>query len=105
MKKNIVFNKYYRNLRKNTFSDLEISEFMKVWSNFKRLHFQYRLLLLCGKIENLDIPHSNFPIFSFLFKFLDFLRWKIYDLLFFIINGKCFTPFGLTVFCGRQGRW
>lgn len=103
MKNSVVFNKYYRNLRKNIFPDLEIAEFMKVWSNFKRLQFQHRLLLICGKIENLPVPRSNLPIFSFLLKFLDFFRWKIYDLLFFIINGRCFTPFGLTVFCGRQG--
>lgn len=103
MRKNIVFNKYYRNLRQNIFSDLEIAEFMKVWSNFKRLQFQYRLLLICNKLEKMKIPIIEFPIFRFLSKFLDFMRWKVFDILWLLINGRYFQPFGLTVFCGRQG--
>lgn len=103
MNKNIVFNKYYRNLRQNIFSDLEIAEFMKVWSNFKRLQFQYRLLLVCNKLEKMKIPIIEVPIFRFFSKFLDFMRWKLYDLFILFINGKKFNLFGVTIFCGRQG--
>ena len=104
MNKNIVFNKYYRNLRQNIFSDLEIAEFMKVWSNFKRLQFQYRLLLVCNKLEKIKIPIIEVPIFRFFSKFLDFMRWKVFDILWLLINGRYFQPFGLTVFC-RSSRW
>lgn len=33
--KNVVLNKYYRNLRKNVFYDLPIEEFTEVFSKFK----------------------------------------------------------------------
>ena len=44
MNKNIIFNKYYRNLRNNIFDKLEFNEFMEVYAKFKRLNFQYNLL-------------------------------------------------------------
>lgn len=104
MRKNIVLNRYYSKLRKNVFSDLEISEFMNVWAKFKKLKFQYRLLKIAEKLQNFNVGIIEIPILRFLCKLLDFIRWKIYDLLMLIINGRKFELYGLTVFCGRQ-RW
>lgn len=103
MNKNIVFNKYYRNLRTNVFDRLEFNEFMEVYAKFKRLNFQYKLLQICKKIESYDIPVIEIPVFRFFSKLLDFFRWKLYDLLMVIINGRKFNLYGLTIFCGRQG--
>ena len=55
MSKNIIFNKYYRNLRTNIFDRLEFNEFMEVYAKFKRLNFQYKLLKICNKLESYDI--------------------------------------------------
>ena len=103
MNKNIVFNKYYRNLRTNVFDRLEFSEFLEVYAKFKRLNFQYKLLQICKRIELYKIPVIEIPIIRFFSKLLDFLRWKLYDLLMLIINGRKFNLYGLTIFCGRQG--
>lgn len=103
MNKNIVFNKYYRNLRTNVFDRLEFNEFMEVYAKFKRLNFQYKLLQICKKIESYDIPVIEIPILRFFSKFIDFIRWKIYDFLMLLINGRKFNLYGLTIFCGRQG--
>ena len=35
--------------------------------------------------------------------FFDFLRWKFIDFLYFLINGRRFNLFGVTIFCGEQG--
>lgn len=104
MKKNVVLNKYYRNLRKNVFNDIDMNEFIEIWLKFKRLKIQYRLLKIAEKLENIEIKVIEIPIFRFFSKFVDFMRWKIYDLLMLIINGRKFELYGLTVFCGRQ-RW
>lgn len=104
MSKNIVLNKYYRHLRKNIFSNIDIDEFMEIWTKFKRLKLQYRLLKIAEKIEGIEIKVIEIPILKFISKFVDFIRWKIYDLLMLIINGRQFELYGLTVFCGRQ-RW
>lgn len=104
MRKNIVLNRYYSNLRKNIFNDIDISEFMNIYAKFKKLKFQYRLLRIAEKLQKINIPVIEIPILKFLSKLLDFIRWKIYDLLMLIINGRKFELYGLTVFCGRQ-RW
>lgn len=101
--KNIVLNKYYKNLRENIFEKLEIDEFMEVYEKYKRLSFQYRILQVANKIEKLNIPRIEIPIFRFLSMIIDFIRWKIYDLLLLIINGRLFEEYGLTIYCGRQG--
>ena len=104
MSKNIIFNKYYKKLRKNIFSDIELNEFLEIWSKFKKLKFQYKLLKVAEKLENFNIGIIEIPILRFISKLLDFFRWKLYDLLMLIINGRKFELYGLTVFCGRQ-RW
>ena len=43
-KKDMTLNKYYRNLRKDVFSDLNIEEFTEVFKKFKKLKFDYKLL-------------------------------------------------------------
>ena len=101
--KNIILNKYYKKLRKNVFPNLSIDEFMEVFKKFKKLKFDYRLLTICNFIEKIKIPRIEIPILRFLSMCLDMIRWFIYDILFAIINGKIFKPYGLTVFCGRQG--
>ena len=102
--KNIVFNKYYRNLRENVFDKLEFNEFIEVYTKFKKLNTQYKLLQICKKLERYDIPIIEIPVLRFLSKLTDFIRWKIYDFLMLIINGRKFELYGLTIFCGRQGR-
>lgn len=102
-KKNMVLNKYYKNLRKNVFSNLSIEEFTDVFYKFKKLKFDYKLLKVCKKIEKINIPRIEIPIFRFFSMLLDLIRWLIYDLLYTIINGKVFKPYGLTCFVGRQG--
>lgn len=104
MSKNIVLNKYYRHLRKNVFNNIDIDEFMEIWIKFKRLKLQYRLLKIAEKIEGIELKVIEIPILKFISKLVDFIRWKIYDLLMLIINGRQFELYGLTVFCGRQ-RW
>ena len=103
MNKNIIFNKYYRNLRNNIFDKLEFNEFMEVYAKFKRLNFQYNLLKICNKLESYDIPVIEIPVLRFFSKLLDFMRWKFYDFLMLLINGRKFDLYGLTIFCGRQG--
>lgn len=101
--KNITLNKYYRNLRKNVFSDLSIEEFTEVFCKFKKLKFDYKLLQICKKIEKIKIPRIEIPILRFFSMLIDLIRWLVYDLLWTIINGKVFKPYGLTCFVGRQG--
>ena len=104
-KKDISLNKYYRNLRKNVFNDLPLEEFIEIFEKFKKLKFDYRLLQICNKIEKIKIPRIEIPILRFFSMLIDLLRWLVYDLLWTIINGKVFKPYGLTCFVGRQGRW
>lgn len=101
--KNITLNKYYRNLRKNVFSDLSIEEFTEVFCKFKKLKFDYKLLQICKKIEKIKIPRIEIPVLRFFSMLIDLMRWLVYDLLWTIINGKVFKPYGLTCFVGRQG--
>ena len=54
-------------------------------------------------LERRNIPKVEVLILKFLFKLLDFIRWKLYDLLMLLINGRQFNLFGVTIFCGRQG--
>lgn len=102
--KDITMNKYYRDLRKNVFEQLPIEEFTEVFMKFKKLKFDYKLLKICKKIERIHIPRIEIPIFRFFSMLVDLIRWGIYDLLWTIINGKVFKPYGLTCFVGRQGR-
>ena len=101
--KNITLNKYYRHLRNDVFQNLSIEEFSEVFEKFKKLKFDYKLLQICNKIEKIHIPRIEMPILRFLSMFIDFTRWLVYDLLWTIINGKIFKPYGLTCFVGRQG--
>lgn len=93
MKNNFIFNKYYKHLRFDVFKDLGMSEFTKVWINYKRLKFQYRLMQICEFIEKLNMPKSQVIFLHFFLNLFDFLRWKIYDFIWLIANGKSFTPY------------
>ena len=97
-----IFNKYYRNLR-SYFCDLEIKEFIEVWNKFRKLNLQYHFLKIANFFERLNIKIIEVPILRFLTMFLDFIRWKIYDLFLSLINGKKFNLYGVTCYCGRQG--
>lgn len=103
MKKNVVLNRYYRNLRNNVFEDLEITEFLEVYTKFKRLKMQYKFLQIANVLEKISIPTVEIPIFRFFIKLINFIRWKLYDLFMLLINGRQFNLFGVTIFCGRQG--
>lgn len=96
--RDITLNKYYKDLRKNVFNDLPIEEFMEIFQKFKKLKFDYKLLKICNKIERIKIPRIEIPIFRFFSMLLDLIRWLVYDLLYTIINGKVFKPYGLTCF-------
>ena len=65
MKKNIVLNKYYRNLRNNVFENLEINEFLEVYTKFKRLKMQYRFLQIASILEKINIPNIEIPLLRF----------------------------------------
>lgn len=103
MKKNVVLNKYYRNLRNNVFSNLELDEFLEIFSKFRRLTIQYKLLQFANFLENINIPKFNLPFVKFTFMLLDLFRWKIYDIILSLINGRSFNLYGVTCYCGRQG--
>lgn len=105
MKKNIILNKYYRKLRTNVFNDLDLNEFTEVYIKFKKLKFQYRLLRICEKLESCNITVIEIPLLRLLSKFIDFMRWKIYDFIMLIINGRVFNLYGVTCYCGRQRWW
>ena len=65
MKRNIIYNKYYHHLRNNIFQDLDIPEFMEVYSKFTKLKIQYRFLCICNFLEGFNIPVIEIPIFRF----------------------------------------
>ena len=94
--------KEYRNLRDN-FSNLNEFEFSYVYENYKRLKRQYKFLQICNKLEKIRIHKSEVFLLKFFLKLIDFLRWLLFDIFWFLCNGKFFKPFGLTVFVGRQG--
>ncbi len=62
MKRNVILNKYYRNLRENVFQKLEIQEFMEVYIKFKRLRIQYKLLKIAKFLEKITISTPDVPI-------------------------------------------
>jgi len=97
-----IYNKYYRKLRQENI-EMEMKEFLKLWSNYKRLNIQYKILCVANFIEKLNIPLIEIPILKFITMFIDFIRWEIYDLLLSIINGKTFNLYGVSCYCGRQG--
>lgn len=105
MKKNIILNKYYKNLRNNIFQDLEINDFLEIYTKHKKLSIQYKLLKICCFLEKIKIRKSNVPLLRFFTMILDFIRWKFYDILISIINGKTFNLYGVTCYCGRQRKW
>lgn len=95
--------KIFRKLRDEIFNNIAFDEFIKVYSNYMRLNKQYRILQLETKLERIKMPKSEIPILKFFLMLLDLFRWKICDFLLFLINGRQFNRYGLTVFCGRQG--
>ena len=103
MKGNINLNKYYKKLRLEIFKDLPISEFIEIYTRFKRLKMQYKFLKIANYLEQIKISNIEIPIFGFIIKLMDFIRWKIYDLFMLLINGRTFNLFGVSIYCGRQG--
>lgn len=94
-------NKY--DVVRDEFYDLNEFEFSYVWDNYKRLSKQYKFFCVAKYLRNKDIKYIHFPIFHFLSKLCDFIRWKLVDFCYLLINGKQFNLFGVTMFCGRQG--
>ena len=93
-----IYNKYYRKLRQENIN-MELKDFMKLWANYKRLNIQYKILCFANFLEKLDIAIIEFPILRFLSMLVDFIRWKLYDLLLSIINGRTFNLYGVSCFC------
>ena len=87
----------------NVFPNISNKEFISVYSNYRRLSFQYKLLRICEFLEKLYIPVINFPILKFISMLLDFFRYKLYDFLMSFCISKVFNLYGVTCFCGRQG--
>lgn len=98
-----LLNKGYRNLSENVFSDMEFSEFIKLYKHYLKLSRQYHLLRFCTFLERIHIPRIEIFLFRFLSMFIDLLRWKLYDFLITLINGRKFDLYGVTCYCGRQG--
>lgn len=63
MKRNIILNKYYKKLRNNIFNDLEINEFIEVYTKLKRLNIQYKFLQIANFLEKINMPTLEIPIF------------------------------------------
>lgn len=97
-----IYNKYYRKLR-SYFTDLEISEFVEIWNKYCRLNMQYNFLKFANLLERIEIKTIEIPILRFITMIIDFIRWKIYDFLMLLINGRTFNLYGVTCYCGRQG--
>lgn len=97
-----VFNKYYKGLR-SYFARLEMKEFAEIWQKFCKLSMQYKFLKMANFLEKINIKKSEIPILKFITMLLDFIRWKIYDFLILLINGRTFNLYGVTCYCGRQG--
>jgi len=76
---------------------------MQVWTNYKRLNIQYKLLKLATVLERIEIPKIEIPLLRFISMLIDFLHWKAYDLIIALINGRAFNLYGVTCYCGRQG--
>ena len=85
-----VLSKYYRNLRKD-YADMTATEFIEFYSKYKKLSMQYRFLQVANFLERINIKVIEIPILRFLCKFVDFIRWKIYDLILLLINGRTFN--------------
>lgn len=79
--KNVVFNKYYRNLRENVFDNLEIQEFLEVYTKFKRLNIQYKLLKIANFLELVTIPTLDVPIIRLFYKVSRFYTLGIIRLI------------------------
>lgn len=97
-----IYNKYYRRLRQENIN-MEIKDFMELWSKYKRLNVQYKILCVANFFESININTIEIPVLRFLSMLIDFMRWEIYDLLLSIINGRTFNLYGVSCFCGRQG--
>lgn len=95
--------KYYKKLKNDIFPDLDLKEYIEVYSKFTKLKTQYKMLRIAQFLEKKIIYKIDIPILGFIMKLLDFSRWKIYDFIMLLINGRQFNLFGVTIFCGRQG--
>ena len=85
------------------FGVLSTEETENVVENWKRLEKQYKLLMFAKKLEKVKIPVIDIIFFRFFSMLIDFLRWKLYDFLILLIEGRKFNLYGVTCFCGRQG--
>lgn len=85
------------------FDYLDDLDFIDVYDNYRHLKMQYRFYLIYNFLASKELKIIHFPILHFFSKFIDFMRWKIADLFYFLINGKQFNLFGVSIFCGRQG--
>lgn len=88
---------------RSEFVDLNDFEFSYIWDNYKRLSKQYKIFSFANRLKIKNIKYFNIPILHFFSKFVDFLRWKLVDLCYYLIIGKQFNLYGVTMFCGRQG--
>lgn len=98
-----LLNKGYRNLHNNVFPNLDFPEFIEIYKHYVRLSKEYHLLRFCTFLEHINIPKIEIVIFRFLSMLFDLLRWKLYDFLMSLINGRKFDLYGVSCYCGRQG--
>ena len=101
----ITKRKLYKQLRQihSNIPAEEIGKMFDVYELYKKLNFQLKLLKIAKIIEKPNIGVIEIPILRFISKLINFIRWKIYDLIMLVINGREFNQYGLSIYCGRQG--
>lgn len=103
MRRDLMNDRDFKKVRLDIYTDFSEEDCQELYSKLIKLRRQYKLFKISKFIENIYIPVINIFFIHFIFMLLDFLRWKFYDLLIFLINGKKFNFFGVSCFCGRQG--
>ena len=103
MKHEILKDKELMKIRQNIIEQLTEDETIEICEKYKKLKKQYMLLKISKKFERIKIPKIDIIFLRFITMFLDFIHWKIYDLIILLIQGKKFNFYGVTCFCGKQG--
>ena len=103
MKHEILKDKELMKIRQNISEQLTEDETIEICEKYKKLKKQYTLLKISKKLERIKIPKIDIIFLRFITMFLDFIHWKIYDLIILLIQGKKFNFYGVTCFCGKHG--
>lgn len=102
MKHNFCKKKEYVKLRLE-YSGMELEEFEEIADKYHRLKIQFYAYKFADKLASFNIPKIEIIFLRFLSMLIDFIRWKIYDIIILLIEGKKFSLYGVSCYCGRQG--